>query len=203
MRIGGVLYLHDITREGSTLNGLTVFSKICGQDAMKWVSIVTTKWERLQDREGGYGKVEELCQGPWGGLIRAGAKVCHLRPADPESVHPPFPEHNEPWEVVSQFFPGVPAYDFGDRILQIQREIVEGGLVIPHTEAGKALPMSINELVKKEKGLKREAKKDFKVGGRRATDLLSTRRENLQKVIAQLDTLNPPGLLALTMRFFL
>ena len=54
MKLSGLIYLHRITdpRMGGASNrNLRIFRKICGEDALKNVVVVTTRWEDIQEKD--------------------------------------------------------------------------------------------------------------------------------------------------------
>lgn len=54
IRLNGLLYLHRITdprMQGSARKNLTVFKSLCGLDALRQVTLVTTMWDKEVDHE--------------------------------------------------------------------------------------------------------------------------------------------------------
>ena len=141
MLVGGVLYLHDITAtasEGSMVKSLNIFSKLCGEDSMDQVAIVTTKWDRLSDRTVGDDTANELRTRLWKNLLAAGAQVAHLQPNNSSTQISPL--HRKPWDIVHQLILTADTRAVKGRILRIQDEIVNDRLHLPETDAGSSSP---------------------------------------------------------------
>jgi hypothetical protein len=189
MLVGGVLYIHDITREGSMSRSPTIFSKLCGEDAMDQVAIVTTKWDRLSDPNEGEVKLEELTADLWSTMINCGARVVRLRPSGHDSSR--FPMHWAPWDIVYQLVIAAEARRVEYRILHIQDEIVNQRLPLPNTDAGRELQMSLDKLLRKARELRKQAKQASKAG--KPIELLQARQQEIERVIAKLDALDPPS----------
>ena len=201
MRVAGVLYLHDMSRDGfpgSLLRNLTLFAKICGSGAMDRVAFVTTKWDRLQDRQEGDERAMELSEDFWKRHIDSGARISHVRPqnTDPDR----FRGHMRPWDIIRDLIVTADTHDIEARILQIQDEIVNDRRYLPETDAGKELRISLKDLLRTAKDLKQRAREDARAG--KPTQSLEMRQQEINKIAAQLKALKPPGLFARTKRFF-
>ncbi|TEB26674.1 hypothetical protein FA13DRAFT_1737107 [Coprinellus micaceus] len=76
-RLAGVVYVKDISQvkmTGSACNNLHLFKKICGEDSLRNVAIVTTKWGRVPEEEGKERQRNlEINDKYFGGMIKAGA----------------------------------------------------------------------------------------------------------------------------------
>ena len=106
MRVGGILYLHDITRDhhpGSLLarDNLPLITKICRNDTLAPLAVVTTKWDRLRDIAEGEDRLEELKEEFWNHALERGAQVYRLEPSDGEGNRISN-KHRLPWEIISQ-----------------------------------------------------------------------------------------------------
>jgi hypothetical protein len=201
MLVGGVLYLHDMSRDGfpgSLLKNLTLFTKLCGCDAMEQVAFITTKWDRLQNMEEGNDRLAELSEDFWRENIQHGAQIIHVQPQYIPSKMSPL--HKRPWEIVHHLVVAAESRDVENRILQIQDEIVNDHRFLPETDAGKELRMSLGTLLEKAKDLKRRAREGAKAG--KPTDSLEMRQQEIDRITAQLRSLRPPGLLVRAKRFF-
>jgi hypothetical protein len=117
MRVGGILHLRDITQSGWNSierRDFDVFSKICGDDGMSQVSLVTTKWGKLGELGDGAACVDELLEEHWRWAIEKGASVFHLLP--------PGVNHNlglagaidDPWHIVQQIVTSMDAMGVAD-----------------------------------------------------------------------------------------
>ncbi|KAF6807900.1 hypothetical protein CMUS01_14011 [Colletotrichum musicola] len=79
VKLHGIIYLHRITDRrlgGSAMRNLFMFQKLCGQDALKNVILVTTMWEDVKEEQGNK-REEELKKKPefCGGMIDKGNTV--------------------------------------------------------------------------------------------------------------------------------
>jgi hypothetical protein len=170
---------------------------------MDQVAIVTTKWDRLQDVKEGDGKVEELRKDFWSKILADGARDFRVQPPDNMAYFSAY--HRDPWGIVRDLLLTANARDAQDVILQIQHEIVDRKLLLPQTEAGKELQMSLANLLKKAKDLRRRIKEDKRVGtesSARSLEMLEMRQEEISKIIDQLKTLKGPGLVSRARRLF-
>lgn len=102
MTVGGVLYLHDISRPDFSTSTLTksldLLLKLCGKGAMDQTVFVTTKWDRLEDINEGMERALEL-QGFWRAMLKQGASECHI------SLAPVWPEGSACAKATSERFP--------------------------------------------------------------------------------------------------
>jgi hypothetical protein len=77
--LNGIIYLHrisDVRMQGSSLDNLRMFRKLCGFKALKNVLLVTTFWDKVSDIEGRR-REQELSsnEGFWGHMIQKGSKM--------------------------------------------------------------------------------------------------------------------------------
>jgi hypothetical protein len=186
MHVGGVLYLHDITREGPEVKSLSVFSKVCGQGAMDRVAIVTTKWDKLRNIKDGEDKLTDLCDRLWGEMLGHGAHIFHMRPPSSEGESHIYPVHTTPWEIIHSLVVAAENCKVNNHILQIQDEIANRRLLLPDTDAGRELQMSLDNLLKKANELKRK-EKEGNLRAPRAAALLERRRQGVEMIIAELE----------------
>lgn len=82
-RLSGVIYLHNISKpriEGSALENLEMFRKLCGDEALKNVILATTFWD-LVDKAQGEMNVQELMTNDafWGRMVKKGSRVFKLK----------------------------------------------------------------------------------------------------------------------------
>jgi hypothetical protein len=80
--LSGIIYLHrisDVKMQGSSLENLRMFRKLCGFEAMKHVLLVTTFWDRVTNAQGKQ-RVQELSSNNdfWGRMIQSGSKIKQL-----------------------------------------------------------------------------------------------------------------------------
>jgi hypothetical protein len=88
MAVGGMLYLQDMTEnedlKGTSRKCCQFFSRICGDEAMKKVVLLTTRWPDVP-KDGltnAYTRATELKEGDWAELIAKKARLCHLQPPE-------------------------------------------------------------------------------------------------------------------------
>ncbi|TEB22531.1 P-loop containing nucleoside triphosphate hydrolase protein [Coprinellus micaceus] len=125
-RLAGVVYVKDISQvkmTGSACNNLHLFKKICGEDSLRNVAIVTTKWGRVPEEEGKERQRNlEINDKYFGGMIKAGA-VPFCYDGTPASAH----------SILEHIFTKQPTE------LNIQREMVVEKKELADTEAAQEL----------------------------------------------------------------
>ncbi|KAK3393392.1 hypothetical protein B0H63DRAFT_458124 [Podospora didyma] len=79
VKLSGILYLHRITdprMAGSAKRNLLMFKKLCGNEALKNVILVTTMWEKVNRTEGGEREKELMeTEDFWGFMVKNGSRV--------------------------------------------------------------------------------------------------------------------------------
>ncbi|KAJ3544806.1 hypothetical protein NMY22_g2655 [Coprinellus aureogranulatus] len=195
MLVGGVLYLHDISRDGfpeSCLKNLKLFAKLCGDSAMHQVTFVTTKWDRLRDTDEGLDRVVELRNDFWREMTDNGANVSHLQPPDVE--HWLSRQHKRPWDIIYGIVLSAKARDVCHRILQIQDEVVNRRRFLAETDAGRELRRSLESMLETAKYLRRQDKEGAKGGDSSAEASLKARQDEISALTQQLKKLELPGM---------
>ncbi|KAH0563088.1 hypothetical protein GP486_002343 [Trichoglossum hirsutum] len=131
--ISGVIYLHDISGErltGSARRYLEMFKKIVGPNAIRNVTLLTTKWDRVSQASYNEGKERDLLSGPWRELVRHHASVRRISlTSGPEAYK----------SIVRELLQNVATP------LQIQQELVDQGLPLNQTSAGLMLDEEIRK----------------------------------------------------------
>src|SRR5207248_1748452 len=131
IHVTGLVYVHRITdpkMQGSAVKNLQVFQKLCGPQCFPQIALVSTRWQELRSAEAkavGEEREDELCSNDafWGTMDKGKSRTFRHH-GDKESA-----------EAVIQWF-----LDFPRKvILNIQRELVDDGLTLDQTEAGKFL----------------------------------------------------------------
>lgn len=64
----GIIYLHRITdpkMQGSALRNFQMFQKICGENALGNVILLTTMWDKLKEEMEGLDRDQELREDFW------------------------------------------------------------------------------------------------------------------------------------------
>ncbi|KAL0948459.1 hypothetical protein HGRIS_011032 [Hohenbuehelia grisea] len=76
-KLTAILYLHRISDNrmaGTPLGYLKAFEKLCGQNALRNIAIITTMWDEV-DPETGEKRIEELRDKYWNVFVSQGAKI--------------------------------------------------------------------------------------------------------------------------------
>jgi hypothetical protein len=77
--LSGIIYLHrisDVRMQGSSLDNLRMFRKLCGFEALKNVLLVTTFWDIVSDAEGRRREQDLASSGEfWGRMIQKGSRM--------------------------------------------------------------------------------------------------------------------------------
>ncbi|KAH7925408.1 hypothetical protein BV22DRAFT_1065062 [Leucogyrophana mollusca] len=132
MRLAGVVYLHDISQTrmlGTPRKNFEMFGKLCGEDALGNVILATTKWSDVL-YETGRSRERQLSGTFWRDMIDHGSRMAQFRG-----------DHASAWTIVNLIIKKDPL------ILQIQKELVDLGKLIPETEAGNSLRARLKDLV--------------------------------------------------------
>ncbi|KAG0694749.1 P-loop containing nucleoside triphosphate hydrolase protein [Suillus ampliporus] len=136
VKLAGVIYLQEITQKrmrGATHKNHVMFTKLCGHLASQNVVLATTKWGQILE-ETGLRHEEELKSKFWKGMIDHGSKVARFQDT-----------YESAWRIVDLIDPRsrssslIPLY--------IQEEMVDYQKLIPETDAGHSLCVTLQELV--------------------------------------------------------
>ncbi|TEB23441.1 hypothetical protein FA13DRAFT_1640013, partial [Coprinellus micaceus] len=187
MLVGGVLYLHDITRDGwggSSKNNLTLFSKLCGEPAMSQVWFVTTKWGKLKDIGDGVKRLSQLKERFWASMIGLGASVCNLQHTD--SLEIAIEGQREPWNIIHELVVSMN----GRNVLLIQEELVKKKMLLWETRAGRELREKLERLLEDTKNLRKETKAQSNQAAY-AKDALDRQQQKIDQLTGQLVRLRP------------
>ncbi|KDR79478.1 hypothetical protein GALMADRAFT_1242323 [Galerina marginata CBS 339.88] len=128
-RMGGVIYLHDITAPRFTSaakRNLHMFRNMCGDDVLQHVVLGTTKW--AFNVPGSENRHLQAQSDFWKPLMDKGAVVRRFHDT-PESA----------WEFVHTILSGKTQQELIGSILLIQKELVDKKLPLPETRAGAQL----------------------------------------------------------------
>ncbi|KAK3950023.1 P-loop containing nucleoside triphosphate hydrolase protein [Pseudoneurospora amorphoporcata] len=162
--LNGIIYLHRITdprMQGTARKNLFIFQKLCGKDALKNVTLVTTMWEDVK-LEDGKRRERELIETPgfWGSMA---AQHAHVDRHDntQESAK----------RILERFF------EREGIATSLQKELEKGKEVLD-TEAGKELNI---HWIKREETLNTEVQTTGK-------DLKEARETNNKEVVEELET---------------
>ena len=140
MKLGGVIYLHNITEKrmrGTTKKNLDMFHQLCGDKALARVILGTTNWGEI-DKEKGKDREKDLAANFWKTMIDSGSKLFR------------FYETQESALVFLDVILGqLEFYKNGkmknDISLQIQNELINRERSIRETSAGKELRSSLQQ----------------------------------------------------------
>jgi hypothetical protein len=142
MKLGGVVYLHDITQArmlGTIRQNLTMFQKLIGEDALRCVVLGTTKWSLLADLHVGHQRQEQLQSQFWKEMIEGQSYVVRVSNKD------------TPREIVNGILDRIKFKNSKLEFLTIQKELVKMRKFVPQTDAGQTLKYSLDELIKLQK----------------------------------------------------
>jgi L-lactate utilization protein LutC len=131
IRLNGIIYLHNITdvrMTGSAVRGLSVFKAICGAENFYGVTMATTFWDLVEDIEKADQDTRELRQNPrfWKDFVDGKCTTRSLSAGKTSAM-----------ELVTAI-----AHSDKRLILKMQRELVDEGLLIYETDAGRELKES-------------------------------------------------------------
>ncbi|CAA7261005.1 unnamed protein product [Cyclocybe aegerita] len=134
VKLSGLLYLHRISDNrmaGTPLRLLNTFKQICGDEVLKYVLLVTTMWDEVEE-EVGRARESDLCKKYWKAMIAQGSRTVRFHNSRASA-----------WDILSQFD------DAPRQILRLQHELVDQGLPLSETSAGKSLFSSLLDFIKK------------------------------------------------------
>jgi len=134
-KLAGIIYLHEISQArmfGTSRKSLAMFGKLCGNEAVKNVTLATTKWSRVFGDEGPR-RETQLSETYWKRMLNLGSHMARFTDT-PESA----------WDIVELIIEKKPI----DALL-IQEELVDLQRNLPETEAGKTLHSTLKELAQK------------------------------------------------------
>jgi len=128
----GILYLHrisDTRMTGSAKKNLFMFKKLCGNEALKNVILLTTMWEKVDPTEGERRQaILENTEGFWGFMIQRGSKAFrHMN------------NRESALTILKRLVPGCAVSPPGKVLLAIQSEMVNENKGLDETDAGKEL----------------------------------------------------------------
>ncbi|KZT01619.1 uncharacterized protein LAESUDRAFT_731032 [Laetiporus sulphureus 93-53] len=134
IKLTGLLYMHrisDVRVGGTARHSFRVFTKICGADALKNVTIVTTMWEDVKE-DVGEGRERELAEKPifFKDAIDGGAEMMRY-----------YNNIGSAQRLMEAVLKRSPVE------LQIQRELVIEGKTLPQTAAGVELQTELERQV--------------------------------------------------------
>ena len=154
---------------GTPLKSLEAFEKLCGEDAVAQVVLVTTMWDELED-DIGVERLEELKSTCWKGMVSRGSEI--------------FKYLNTP-QSAEELLERIAGKSSERRHVLLQKEISEWKKELPETEAGQALHSRLEQLAEQRlRALKRLRAEQSKFADARTTNELQKEYADLK---AQLD----------------
>jgi hypothetical protein len=103
------------------LRNLDLFRKLCGDDTLSNIRLVTTNWDMLPDKNEGKRIEQELCEEYWKPFISSGAQVHRFHYSCASA-----------WEIVNSL-------PMDRKPIQIQKELVDQNKPLSQTTAGQSL----------------------------------------------------------------
>ncbi|QDS68466.1 hypothetical protein FKW77_010833 [Venturia effusa] len=134
VQLKGVIYIHriiDVRYSGSAAKTFEVFKKICGDDALKNVLLVTSRWADV-DPVLGADRERQLKEEMWSYMIERGSNMSRFHGDRDSAV-----------SLISQLLCKDPV------VLELQSELVDRGKRLDQTAAGGYVSDNIAELKKK------------------------------------------------------
>jgi hypothetical protein len=184
-KIAGIIYLYDISRKrmhGSSFKNFTMFRTLCGSDAAVNVILVTTMWSEVKDSVG-RSREQQLSNVYWKPLLDEGSRSNRF-----------LDSFDSAWDIVISLLDKVPL-----EVIQIQKELVEIGKLLPETEAGKALRNELNGFLKEQKAVAQEMLKERTPGSKARYDETAKR---ITSIVNQMQELQVPWSRRLTTLLF-
>lgn len=181
VQLSGIIYLHRITDDrmsGSSLRNLTMFKKLCGENAFQHIKLATTMWKNLNgpnlSYDTGVAREKELLdRKEWWGLMceRGSSVVRHdgTKECAMEMIEDLIQRRNQGGPVV----------------LDIQKEMVDDKLSLEETAAGQAVDKELH--IAKQKfeeqiaDLQESYDEALKDRDEQLAELLREQREDLEK----------------------
>ena len=134
VQLKGIIYIHritDVRYGGTAIKTFEVFKKICGEDALKNVLLVTSRWNEV-DATLGADRERQLREKFWAFMIGRGSNISRFH-GDEDSAQ----------VLASQLLCKDPI------VLELQRELVDEGKNLDETVAGSFVSGDLDRLKKK------------------------------------------------------
>ncbi|KAG8161195.1 hypothetical protein KVR01_009459 [Diaporthe batatas] len=177
IRLHGILYLHritDVRMQGSARKNLIMFNKLCGENALHKVVLVTTMWENLKKEDQGVAREAELrnTNDFWGWMSARGSKI-ERHTNDSESAK----------RLIEMFLPFGKQKAPEHMVLRIQEEMADENKLLEDTKAGEAVRASI-----KKEGLRlSQALREYQQSAREAMlERDNTRQQEMEEIMADM-----------------
>ncbi|PCH38685.1 hypothetical protein WOLCODRAFT_51809, partial [Wolfiporia cocos MD-104 SS10] len=148
--LDGLIYMHrisDIRVSGITRENFEIFSKICGNNAMEILSIVTTMWEDVTEEKGA-ARERELA-----------SKVIFFKDAIDQGAQ--MKRHHNTKESAIAITETILGTSRTPHVLQLQREIVDDRMELPQTAAGTQLHTDLEREMQELRATKERMEKEM------------------------------------------
>jgi hypothetical protein len=170
---------------GTSRKNLTMFNKLCGEDASRNIILATTKWSHVA-LDAGQRREEQLSDTYWREMIAHGSSMARFMNTKKSAS-----------EIVKLILKKPPM----DALL-IQEELVDLQKRLPETEAGMTLRYTLQELLEDQKAITRQLREDTisrqlrKDAGGQMSEELRVRCEEAEKrlrsTLTQIEELKIP-----------
>jgi hypothetical protein len=120
-----------------------MFRALCGSDAATNTILVTTMWSEVKESNG-RSREQQLADVYWKPFLDEGSRLNRFRDS-----------FDSAWEIIASLLDKVPL-----EVIQIQRELVEIGKLLPETDAGKALRNELDEFLSEQKAIAQKMLKE-------------------------------------------
>jgi len=177
MKLAGVIYLHEISQTrmlGSSRKNFMMFNRLSGDRAARVVVLATTKWDDVPE-DVGKRREDQLTQTHWKKMIGQGSQIRRF-------MH----SHDSAWHIIDDIL-HTGAID----ALLIQDELVNLQKNIPATEAGTSLRNSLQELLKDQKEIAAQLKKESQTN-ERLRERYEEAEKRLRSTLNQIQDLKVP-----------
>lgn len=172
----GIIYMHSITEvrmKGSSLKFLNMFQSLCGDEAMKKVSLVTTHWDAIkpEDMRNALLREQELINRWWAPMLEKGSVPTRYH-GSYESAEAILLELTQDEESI---------------VLDVQRELVDYNKKLGETRAGLPFKQTVDEEIAKfmSSAAKSDDQDNDTVQGTPQDDKLEERQERLKANIGE------------------
>jgi len=145
---------------GTARKNLTMFNKLCGDDALKNVMLATTKWSEIPE-DVGRRREEQLANTYWKRMVGLGSRMAQFT-CTRESA----------WAIVNPIIYKDPV----DVHTLIQEELVDLQKHLSESEAGKTLRYTLEELLELQRDMARQLREETQ-----ASDELQERQEEISR----------------------
>jgi len=162
--LSGIIYLHritDVRMDGTSLKNLKIFQRMCGPDALQNVLLTTTQWSGVKLALGVEREDNLRHEDFWGDLISQGASLERFMGTRESGL-----------ELISKLIEKEP------KRLHIQDQMVEKGMTLVETDAGKFMNEELISLQKK-------YEKDLENLERERQNAIAEKDREMEKILAE------------------